>query len=169
MPKGKRTQSISRPSIKGEPANLRVAQAVNKVPGPVSDFDRSGAATTAPKPAFLNFRIARAIGMIESDYSVPQLNLGLISQQLGFTKPYLCRVFKREVGMGIPEYVCRVRVRAAEKLLRETVLSIKEVAAAVGFTYITQLGRAFKGIYGCAPKEYRRKISLDYRNVTRQL
>lgn len=95
--------------------------------------------------------------MVESDYGVPQLNLNLVSQRLGLTKPYLCRVFKREVGIGLPQYVRRVRAQQAEKLLRETVFSIKEITAAVGFRYVTQLDRAFKATYGCVPKEYRGK------------
>lgn len=109
----------------------------------------------APKPTFLNFRIRRALLLIESKYYVQELNLDLVSRCLGVTKPYLCRVFRREVGIGLPEYVCRFRAEKAEKLLRETVLSIKEISAAVGFGYVTQLDRAFKAEYGCTPKECR--------------
>jgi len=45
-------------------------------------------------------------------------------------------------------------------LLRETNLSIKEVTAAVGFAYVTQLDRAFMEAYGCPPTEYRDRQSV---------
>lgn len=151
MPRRREKQSISKDPNKIRPANLPVSQTPSRI-------SPNGTTSMAPGSS-LNFRIGRAVGMILSDYKLPQLNLDLIGQRLGLTKPYLCRVFKREVGLGIPGYICRVRANAAEKLLRETVFSIKEIAAAVGFTYITQLDRAFKSNYGCAPKEYRTRIS----------
>lgn len=107
----------------------------------------------------MNFRVARAIDLIESEYGVSRLNLDMLSRRLGVTKCHFCRVFRRSVGIGLPEYVRRVRTRKAEQLLRETNLSIKEVTAAVGFAYVTQLDRAFMGAHGCPPTEYRNRNS----------
>jgi AraC-like DNA-binding protein len=79
----------------------------------------NGTVPIAPKFALLNFRVARALALIESDYAVPQLNLDLISGRLNVTKPHLCRIFRREVGIGLPEYVGRMRAQKAEKLLKD--------------------------------------------------
>jgi transcriptional regulator GlxA family with amidase domain len=124
-----------------------------------SRTDPTGVGTSAPKAALLSFRVARALELVETEYRIPQLNLDRISRELGVTKPHFCRLFKREVGIGFPEYVCRMRLRHAEKLLRETALSIKEITAAVGFAYATQLDRAFKAAYGSPPKEFRGRLS----------
>lgn len=159
MVRRKETESTYKASDGAESANPHIDGSTSGVAGPISDFRQSGIAVTPPGTAILNFRIARAMSIIESDYRAPHLNLGLIGQKLGLTKAHLCRVFKREVGVGLPEYVCRVRARAAEKLLRESLLSIKEISAAVGFTYVTQLDRAFKVALGCTPREYRKRIS----------
>jgi AraC-like DNA-binding protein len=118
----------------------------------------SGIDDSSAESAFLSFWVARALALVETEYSAPQLNLDLISRRLNVTKSHFCRVFKREVGLGFPDYVCRVRARQAEKLLRETALRVKEIAAAVGFAHVTQLDRAFKAAYGLAPKEFRGRL-----------
>lgn len=119
----------------------------------------SGTASIAPKSPSLNFRVVHALELIEREYGLPVLNLDLISRRLGITKHHLCRIFRREVGIGIPDYVARIRTQQAEKLLKETILTIKEITSAVGYTYVTQLDRAFKAAFGCSPKEYRSRIS----------
>lgn len=131
-----------------------------RVTGVVSVPDPKNIAATAPGPTVLNFRVARALALIEAEYTVTQLNLDVISRRLGVTKHHLCRIFRRQVGVGLPEYVCRVRAAKAEKLLQDTSLSIKEITAAVGFAYVTQLDRSFKTLHGCSPKEYRSRLSL---------
>lgn len=113
------------------------------------------------KSGWLNFRVTVAKRMIHADYSSPHLGLAVISQRLGLSKSYLCRIFKREAGMGLPDYISAVRAQAAGKLLRETPLTVKEIAAAVGFTYVTQLDRAFKTAFRSTPKEWRARILIS--------
>ena len=136
----------------------RTNEVTDQVTHLLSDIVPTESGAVRSKCSVLSFRVARAVIIVESDYGAPNLSLDLISRRLGLTKPYLCRVFRRELGIGIPEYLRRVRAHQAEKLLRETVLSVKEITATVGFTYVTQLDRAFKGTFGCTPKNYRRNI-----------
>lgn len=106
----------------------------------------------------LSFRVVHALRIIESEHALPDLDLARVSAHVGITKSHLCRLFGREVGIGVPDYICKVRTQAAERLLTDTVLSIKEIAARVGFAYTSQLDRAFKSLYGCTPREYRRDL-----------
>lgn len=157
MPSKHEIRSIAKPLDKSG-AERMGPQFTVQVTGDPRECRSPGIATAVRKSEFLNFRVARALAMIESDYAVPGINLDLVSRRLGVTKAYFCRVFRQEVGMGLPEYVRRVRIQEAEKLLRETILSIKEIAAAVGFGYVTQLDRAFRTGYGSVPSEYRRQV-----------
>jgi UDP-galactopyranose mutase len=111
-------------------------------------------------PAPVSVRIRKALRMIEAEYRSSELNLESVSQQVGITKHHLCRVFRREMGMGVPDYICRMRLRSAEQLLQDGMLSIKEIAAAIGFNHVAQLDRVFKTAHGCCPKEYRRKSAM---------
>ena len=118
----------------------------------------NGISTVHPIIVVSNFRVAGALALIESDYAVTNLNLDQISSRLRITKAHLCRIFRRQVGVGVPAYIVRVRIEEAERLTKETVLSMKEIAAAVGFAYPSQLNRAFKETYGCTPTKYRSRI-----------
>ena len=69
---------------------------------------------------------------------------------------YLSKLFKEEMGTGFTEYVTKVRLEEAEKLLADTVLSIMEIAAAVGYPDEKYFSRLFKKSTGIKPSEYRK-------------
>jgi AraC-like DNA-binding protein len=115
----------------------------------------SSVKTTASLFRGRNFRVLLAIRIIESEYRSVGLDLKAISERIGVSRSHLCRVFRHEIGIGIPEWIRRVRVEQAEKLLRETAMSVKEVASVVGFTYVTQLDRVFRKHFGKVPTQYR--------------
>jgi transcriptional regulator GlxA family with amidase domain len=50
-----------------------------------------------------------------------------------------------------------VRIREAQRLLRETELSITEIAERVGFDNYSHFGKMFKRITSVAPRDYRRQ------------
>jgi two-component system response regulator YesN len=101
----------------------------------------------------------RAVDLIARDYVQAGLNLDVASRELGVTKSHLCRVFKHHVGAGFPQYLRCIRAEHADELLRECALSVKEIAAAVGFDHTAQLDRAMKEVYGCTPTQ-RRLLAL---------
>lgn len=146
----------SRRSITGS-AGHQVDGTIGQV---TSSFTEAALAEEAvrPKCSVLNVRVVWAVNILESDYRDSNLSLELVSKRLRLTKSYLCRVFRREMGLGIPDYLRKVRAHEAEKMLRETLLSIKEITAAVGFAHVVQLDRVFKAHFGCTPKEYRRQV-----------
>lgn len=108
-----------------------------------------------------NCHVSDAIHVVDNEFRNPRLDLQLVSRSIGITKSHLCRVFRRELGIGLPEYTRKVRVRLAEHLLSDTKLSIKEITAAVGFDHVAQLDRAFKAIWGCGPREFRCRSRLQ--------
>jgi AraC family L-rhamnose operon regulatory protein RhaS len=57
--------------------------------------------------------------------------------------------------MGIAAYVRRRRMHRAKKLLKNTTLSIGEIAHTVGFTDYNYFSRVYKKTYGKSPKRYR--------------
>jgi AraC family transcriptional regulator len=68
----------------------------------------------------------------------------------------LARAFRRETGVGPGEYQRALRLRHALRLVAETDAPLSEVALACGFCDQSHFSRAFKAVYGCAPKTYRR-------------
>jgi AraC-like DNA-binding protein len=67
-------------------------------------------------------------------------------------------IINREMGMSFSEYVNRLRVQHAARLLDEgRDLSHAELAERSGFSSITSFYRNFKLYAGCSPKEYQNK------------
>lgn len=58
------------------------------------------------------------------------------------------------------EYVTRLRIESAARMLRYTERTISEVAYSVGFETPSSLSKRFKKYYGITPKEYRKNLEL---------
>ena len=67
-------------------------------------------------------------------------------------------LFKQETGMGPAQYLKDVRLLRAEKMLRTTFLSIKQILKQVGITSNAHFVRDFRRKYGMTPTTYRRRL-----------
>lgn len=75
---------------------------------------------------------------------------------LGYSYAHLCRVFKREYGIAPLRYVNALRIERAKLLLRDTELTVSEVAERTGFDNLSYFSRLFSRIAGISPSAYRR-------------
>ena len=64
---------------------------------------------------------------------------------------------KSLTGMGIMEYVTRKRMMEASELLKNSRLSISEIAVRTGYTDNQYFSRAFRQYSGTAPSFYRKQ------------
>lgn len=71
---------------------------------------------------------------------------------------YLSRIYSNEFGVSIFEDLILIRIRSAKKLLGEKNLTIKEVAAAVGFSDSNYFAKVFRKVEGSSPTEYQLKL-----------
>lgn len=71
---------------------------------------------------------------------------------------YLSRVFKRTVGFGVIEYLHRIRVDHARRLLQTERFSIGEVGHLVGFPDQSHFGKIFRKMVGLSPHAFRAAV-----------
>ena len=76
------------------------------------------------------------------------------------TKPYLCRLFKKETGLSVVTYMDAQRLQRATEELRFTEKSVKRPTAECGFHSSGCFSRIFHEQLGIAPLEYRRKHQI---------
>lgn len=91
-------------------------------------------------------------------YTETGLNVTSVAEHFGISISYLSRSFKEIYGVNLLEYLQRLRVDAAKKLLLNN--SIKAVAPQVGFWDTQGLVRAFKKYEGVGPGEYKKMLKL---------
>jgi AraC-like DNA-binding protein len=70
---------------------------------------------------------------------------------------YFGEIFKRETGLSIKEYQRHLRLDRALEKLRDTGLSVSEIAAEVGLEDVAYFSRLFKRHYGISPRQARTK------------
>ncbi|MFW6306098.1 MAG: response regulator transcription factor [Bacillota bacterium] len=69
---------------------------------------------------------------------------------------YLSRLFKKETGMTLTEYITELRINEAKKLLVETDYTITAIAEEIGYYNYSYFSKIFKEIVGFTAGEYRK-------------
>src|SRR5262249_30346533 len=100
-------------------------------------------------------RVAHALLSIKIQYRNPALALADIAKDVGLSPWHLTRLLTRHSGMGFSSHLHQTRVVAAQRLLANSTIPIKQVAAAVGYQSTVQLDRHFKRLSGLTPIRFR--------------
>ncbi len=99
-------------------------------------------------------------------YLSQPLNMSELAERAAMSERNFRRVFAREVGSSPLKFVERARLDAARRLLEDGDLSLKSVAARVGFSSEQPLRKLFVGHLGLSPKEYRERFGGTQSSVT---
>ena len=95
-------------------------------------------------------------------YIENNLEFGIDIDQLAdtfhYNPRYLGRLFKKETGTTINEYVTLRKLKLAKHLLESTTSTIINISTEVGFSNVTYFNRLFKAKYGITPTEFRKGI-----------
>jgi AraC-like DNA-binding protein len=102
----------------------------------------------------MDWRVRCVLEMIEREYGDPQLSLRHVATAVNLSPWYIARMLKRHTGTGFAEHLRRRRLAVAQRLLTDSVLSVKEIAAAVGY-HPTRLSHNFRASCGVTPVAFR--------------
>jgi AraC-like DNA-binding protein len=89
-----------------------------------------------------------------------------IASQMGYNKDYLSRMFKRRFGLGLLNYIHRIKLESAKQLLGSTKLHVKEIAVQVGIDDDKRFVKWFKRLAGVTPTAYRLAFARTRLNNT---
>ncbi len=84
------------------------------------------------------------------------IRLGDLAERLGMSEWACSRFFKRNSGNSFTDYVARLRVGHACKLLAETEMSVTDVCFEVGYHNVSNFNRVFRLQRRLTPSAYRR-------------
>lgn len=87
----------------------------------------------------------------------PVTSVQQLARTLEVSPAHLCRVFRSQTGASALQAITRQRLQRACTLLRDPALRCKEVAAQTGYDTSSHFARAFRGLLGMTPAEYRRR------------
>lgn len=88
-----------------------------------------------------------------SDISMTQL-----SNIMGVTPQHFCRVFRKTMNVSPNEFLTRIRLDEAKRLLNEKDVSVSEVAVRSGFRDAGYFSTVFRKHEGISPVQYKKRI-----------
>ncbi|HBA63177.1 MAG TPA: hypothetical protein DCZ20_04900 [Lachnospiraceae bacterium] len=97
---------------------------------------------------------------IEKHYN-DVITRNMLEKLVSFNHDYLNRIFKKETGYSLIEYIQYYRIIMAKKLLRTTSLSVAEIGEKIGIDEPAYFIRVFRKWTGMTPGNYRREHDSD--------
>lgn len=95
---------------------------------------------------------------IKQNYS-SKITLSILAEKFSCSQSMLVKCFKKEYGTTIMSALMDIRLKKAAEHLKNSRLSIKEIASECGFSEQNYFSKAFSKKYNCAPNEYRKNKS----------
>lgn len=88
-----------------------------------------------------------------------ELSLNSLAEHIHMNPSYFSNFFRNKSGETLTDYITRVRMENAAKLLRNTDKKTYEISDMVGFKNVRYFNYVFKSSYGLSPTEYKSKIT----------
>ncbi|MDU0202149.1 AraC family transcriptional regulator [Paenibacillus sp. MAH-36] len=98
--------------------------------------------------------VQKASDYIKNHYQ-QSISREMIAQHVSLSPGYLSLAFKQVTGLGLTEYLVRMRLDRAKYLLKSSRLPIREISDACGFADSFYFTRVFKKETGMNPRDYR--------------
>jgi signal transduction histidine kinase/ligand-binding sensor domain-containing protein/AraC-like DNA-binding protein len=112
---------------------------------------------------FINQRdndfIQRMSAIISENLVEEKLDIGFLSERMNMSSSSLYRKMKALTGLSTNEYIHKVKMEIAEKMLIEQKYTISEIAFKLGFSSPSYFRQCFKDEYKMSPSDYLKKLS----------
>jgi AraC family transcriptional regulator len=117
----------------------------------VTDEESRGAGPSLP-----GFKL-RQITDWMAEHVAEEISLERLAAQAGLSKFHFQRLFKGAVGVSPSQYLIDLRMNVARRLLRETRMSVVDVALEIGYANPSHFAHLFRRETGLSPSDYRRQ------------
>lgn len=111
---------------------------------------------SAPSASGVNERLVSLLSYLHSHFAEP-IRLETVASEIHLSESECCRFFRKATGQHLFGYLQRYRLTSSLPLLRQTSMSIAEVAQAVGFGSQSYFTECFKKRFGQTPLQFRKQ------------
>ena len=102
-------------------------------------------------------RLVRMMTYIE-EHLTEKIELADIADYVGISRTYASAVFREELGLTISEFILKERLLEAKRMLRDTDLTVANIADRLAFCSQSYFTKNFTEAEGMTPVEYRRQF-----------
>lgn len=101
--------------------------------------------------------IKKSIAYINDHYN-QNLTLDMVAEHIGLNSAYFSTLFKKETGVNFSTYLLNLKIDNAKLLLKNSNLSLINIAIELGFDNQSYFSNVFKKATGMTPKQYRQTL-----------
>lgn len=98
---------------------------------------------------------------MEEAFSDSELSVGKLAEEIGVTPNYLSRIFKDVTGVSCIDFLTKLRLEEAKRLLIGSSMKSYEIAERAGYHNPNYFSALFKKYSGYTPKEYRERMKNE--------
>lgn len=99
-------------------------------------------------------KLDSVLSYVERNFN-KDISVASLAARFDLTPNYLSALLKKKLGMKFTDYLTRLRIAQAKRLLLSTDLSIKEITEQVGYYSQSHFTKLFMEREGCTPGEFR--------------
>ena len=120
-------------------------------------------ATQLPPPQEITYSqadeefLCKLNNIINENLSNEDLSIAFITSEIGMSRASLYNKMSKVTGMGVNDYINRIRIEKAAEMLLNTNLSVKEISQEVGFSYPRYFSTSFKQVKGVTPTQFKER------------
>lgn len=100
-------------------------------------------------------RLERILNYINENYD-KEISLALAAQKFYMNTSYFSDYFKKNIGINFTDYLAKVRINKAVRLLNDLSINSTEIAFSCGFNNVTSFYNTFKKIKGMSPGDFKK-------------
>lgn len=100
-------------------------------------------------------QIVDYVSLYFQNHFAEDIDMAALAQRLGFSSPYLAKIFNKYKGCTPIKYLTDLRIHHAKQLLLNTTLPIREIGEKVGYADQFHFSKAFRKAAGVSPSNFR--------------
>ncbi len=101
--------------------------------------------------------VDQVVGIILSSI-YQKVTLDDICSQLSFSKSYILKVFKKQMGVSVMEYYSQMKIKEAKRLISEDKYTYTQIAGLLNYSSVHHFSSNFKQITNMTPSGYQRSV-----------
>jgi len=102
--------------------------------------------------------VLKAVAFIKKNYHDKDISLQKVASEVALSHYYFSHIFKDELKITFIEYLTKIRMEAAAKMLKNRNLNVNQIAYAVGYQDPNYFSKVFKRYMKTSPIEYRNSV-----------
>ena len=91
---------------------------------------------------------------IDNNFADPELSVSKVADIFDFSGKYLSALFVKNMDMKFTDYLAKIRIEQAAKILQEEKVPVAQLAIKCGYTDPYYFSKVFKNIMGVPPSQY---------------